>query len=382
MRIVVDARQRQGTGIGRYVTELLDRVPRLDPTTDFVALLRADDRWTPSSDNVRTQVADWPIYSWQEQLRLPGLLRRLAPDLVHFTHFSVPLRYRGTSAVTVHDLTLLRHPNPGAGVMSRVVYPCKRAAMRRVVHHVVTKADAVITDTEYVRRDLAREFADARLDRIDAIGLGAPSLSPAPAAGDVLPWPYVLYVGTFYAHKRVDVLVDAFARCAARRSDLGLVLVGPDDGFADALRRRAHAMGLDDRVRFTGRVGDDELASLYRGAQVLALPSVSEGYGLTGVEAMMHGVPVVAARATCLPEVYGDAAAWVEPDDAAGLAAALQTVVDDAATRARLAAAGRRRVASMSWDETARRTLDVYRRAIERSQRPGPRARGVASSPA
>jgi len=379
MRIVVDARQRQGTGIGRYVTELLDRVPRLDPTTDFVALLRADDRWTPSSDNVRTQVADWPIYSWQEQLRLPGLLRRLAPDLVHFTHFSVPLRYRGTSAVTVHDLTLLRHPNPGAGVMSRVVYPCKRAAMRRVVHHVVTKADAVITDTEYVRRDLAREFADARLDRIDAIGLGAPSLSPAPAAGDVLPWPYVLYVGTFYAHKRVDVLVDAFARCAAQRAELGLVLVGPPDEFAAAIRTRAARLGVADRVRFTGHVSDAELAALYRRAAVLALPSVSEGYGLTGVEAMVHGVPVVAARASCLPEVYGDAAAWAEPDDPGAFARALATTLDDPATRARLTDAGRRRVASLSWADTARRTLDVYRRATERSRHPAP---GVAGSPA
>jgi glycosyltransferase involved in cell wall biosynthesis len=381
MRIVVDARQRQGTGIGRYITELLDRVPALDPTTDYVALVRGDDRWTPSSDNASVEVADWPVYSWQEQVLLPRALRRLAPDLVHFTHFSVPIRYRGPCVVTVHDLTLLRHPNPGAGVTRRAMSPLKQAAMRRVVHHVATKADAVITPTEYVRRDLAREFPGARLDRITAIGHGTPSpVAPtgrARAVG-VPPGPYVLYVGTFYGHKRVDVLLDAFARCAARRADLGLMLVGPHDRFAAVLRERARALGLGDRVRFTGRVTDAELASIYRGAAVLALPSVSEGYGLTGVEAMAHGVPVVAARATCLPEVYGDAAAWVEPDDAEALAGVLDTVLDDGAVRARLTAAGHRRVASLSWDDAARRTLDVYRCV----QRPERAARGAATSPA
>lgn len=379
MNVVVDARLLRATGIGRYVTALVARVPRLDPGGRYTVLLRRADlaTWEASAPNVAAVEADWPPYSWAEQVRLPRLLARLHPDLVHFPHVNVPVGYRGRRVVTIHDLTLVEHRNVRDDLVHRLVYPVKQRALRWTLRTAVTRADALITPTAHVRDAVLRRYPHVDPTRV-TVTMEAVPPPPSTAARPVpdVGGPYLLHVGTFYPYKNLGLVVDALAALAASDVSLRLVLVGALDGFAERVRARAAAAGVGDRVLFTGFVDDDELAALYRGAAAFVLPSLSEGFGLPGLEAMTHGVPVAAARASCLPEVYGDAAAWFDPTDARDLAGTVRRLLTDAALRARLVDAGRRRVAALSWDRTASETLAVYRRAGD----PGPVA-GPAGAP-
>lgn len=375
MRVVIDGRMLRSTGIGRYVAELVERVPALDPHGDYVVLVRAHDAagWAAPGRNVRAVEADWGVYSWRAQTHLPRLLRRLRPDVVHFPHFAVPLRGRDRRVVTIQDLTLVDHRNVRSSVAHRAVYPLKQAAMVRTLRSAVSRSTALITSTVYVRDQLVRRFG-VDPDAVTVTPYGVP-LPPRPSSARApadIGGPYVLHVGNFYPYKNLAVLVDALVHLRASHPSLRLVLVGARDEFADRVRRRAERAGVVDRVVFTGFVDDDELTALYAGASLFAFPSLSEGYGFPGLEAMAHGVPVAAARASCLPETYGDAAAWFDPQDAAGVAHVIGATLDDADERARLVAAGRRRVGELSWQRTAEQTLDVYRRvaALPASRRP------------
>jgi glycosyltransferase involved in cell wall biosynthesis len=168
--------------------------------------------------------------------------------------------------------------------------------------------------------------------------------------------PFFLYVGSAYPYKNLARLIEAFALVDGRYR---LVLAGDQEDFGAALKERA-----SERVVFTGPVSEPELAALYAGALAYAFVSLSEGFGLPGLEAMAAGVPVVAARAASLPEVYGDAALYCDPHDVGSIASALSEVAENEGLRAGLAALGRRKAAEFSWTRTAEQTLAVYCEAL------------------
>jgi glycosyltransferase involved in cell wall biosynthesis len=173
--------------------------------------------------------------------------------------------------------------------------------------------------------------------------------------------PFFLYVGAAYPYKNLKRLITGFARAGG---GYRLVLAGDHEHFAAGLREHAAALGLGDRVVFTGVVSDAELAALYGAAHAYTFVSLSEGFGLPGLEAMQFGVPVVAASAGSLPEIYGDAARYCDPHDAESIADALAEVASDEHLRAELGERGRRRAAEFSWARTAEQTLAVYREAL------------------
>jgi len=185
-----------------------------------------------------------------------------------------------------------------------------------------------------------------------------------------LPRPYILYVSNLWFYKNPDGAIRAFAALRRRYGhDLDLVIAGPDDyGRVPDLRALAHAEGVGERVRFLGRVGMPLLAELYTASRVVFYPSLAETFGKPVVEGMRSGVPVVAAAATCLPEILGDAGLVADPRDDGALAEALHRAVSDEALRADLIARGRARSAEFTWEATARGTLAACAAAVaERS---------------
>lgn len=370
MRVAIDARMLRATGIGRYVSELVERVPVLDAGSEFVVLLRRADveSFEPPSRNVTVAEADWGVYSIAAQRRLPGLLRRLRPDVVHFPHFPVPVFDRTPWIVTIQDLTMVDHRNVRSSRRHRLAYPVRHAAMLRTLRAAVSRSAALITSTAYVRDEVIRRFDGVDAAKTTVTPYGVPlalAAGPPPPPTPVVPTDtYLLYVGNCYPYKNVGAAVDALVRLAPSHPHLRLVVVAARDEFAERVVTRAERAGVGARVTVTGFVEDRDLAALYANAALFVFPSLSEGYGFPGLEAMAHGVPVVAARATCLPETYGDAAAWFDPRDPADLARTIRATLDDDRERARLVAAGRERVADLSWDRTAAATLDVYRRTV------------------
>jgi glycosyltransferase involved in cell wall biosynthesis len=264
---------------------------------------------------------------------VPRVLRRLRPALAHFQH-ALPLRCPCPAVVTIHDLSFERDPQ----AMSRR----ERFVFKRVVPHAARAARRVIAVSERTKRDLV-ELYGIPPARITVTPHG---VDPAFGPGQVAGGGYLLFVGAVQARK--DPL--AAAR-AAREVGLRLVVAGPER--EPELARELEALGADLR----GYVDKDELAGLYRGAAALVLPSRYEGFGLPVLEAMASGLPVVAADEPALREVAGDAAVYSDGD----LAAATHAALDD---RDRLVAAGLERAKAFSWEETARRTLEVYSEAL------------------
>jgi glycosyltransferase involved in cell wall biosynthesis len=286
--------------------------------------------------------------------------RRAGADLLHGVHYELPLRSRLPQVVTVHDLTLLTHPEWHEA--SKVRY--FGWAMRRAV----AAATRVICVSATTAADLTERLG-LPADRVDVTPLGT-DLRPA-SPGQVaalrrrlgLDGPYLLGLGTVEPRKDLPTLVRAFAALAA---DLPhrLVLAGLAGWGAGALEAAVAASGVADRILVPGYVSEADKAALVTGADVFAYPSLYEGFGLPVVEAMACGTPVVTTTGGSLPEVACDAAALVEPGDDTALAAAVAKLATDPAARADAATRGLARAATFTWARCAELTAAAYSRAI------------------
>ena len=286
--------------------------------------------------------------------------RAAGADLLHGVHYELPLRARLPQVVTVHDLTLLTHPEWHEA--SKVRY--FGWAMRRAV----AAATRVLCVSATTAADLA-ERLDVPADRVDVTPLGT-DLHPASAeAVDVvrrrlgLDGPYLLGLGTVEPRKDLPALVRAFAALAAELPHR-LVLAGLAGWGAGALAAAVAASGVADRIVLPGYVPEADKAALFTGADVFVYPSRYEGFGLPVLEAMACGVPVVTTTGGSLPEVAGDAATLVDPGDADALAAAIAKLATDPAARQDAAARGRQRAGAFTWDRCAALTAAAYQRAL------------------
>jgi glycosyltransferase involved in cell wall biosynthesis len=301
-------------GWGRYALELTRNLP-----SDLIHVYRQPGRG--------------PEVLW-EQISLPARLRRDGVAAVHAPNCFLPLRRPCPGVVTIHDLAFEVYPEDFArttGLKYRFITP--RAAR---------SAERVICVSQFTADDVSTRYGvDAAKIRVIP---NAPSLpiSDRPTPGD----PYLLAVGDLREKKNLGRLVEAWQRLDIEHR---LVLAGHGQ------------MAVPDGVSITGFLADDDLDALMRGAALLVHPSLYEGFGLVIAEAMARGVPVACSNATALPETAGDAAELFDPLDVDSIGAAILRALKRADE---LSAAGRRRAAQWSWQQTAARTADVYRELI------------------
>ena len=280
-------------------------------------------------------------------------------DLVHHAGGTAPPVRTEPYVLTIHDLQPLER--------SATHGPVKRAYLGTVVPRAAHHARAIVVPSEFVRRSLLARF-DLDPAAVHVVPHGVERWRAAPLdevrARHRLAGPVVLYPAITYPHKNHAVLVEAFSRVVAEHPAAVLVFTGGVASSEPALREQVERLGLTACVRRTARIPAPELAALYELASVVAVPSRYEGFGLPAAEAMAFGRPVVAAAATALPEVVGDAGVLVAPDDVTGWAAAISRLLADPQEAERLAEAGRERVAGLSWTANAVGLLDAYRSAL------------------
>lgn len=257
---------------------------------------------------------------------------------------------------TVHDLLPLLYPSE---------YPRQQYYFRHYVPAVLRASRAVIVISESTRRDLLR-FYDVAPEKIHVVlsGYDAERFIPEGPAIEPGPEPYLLYVGNVMPHKNLGRLMEAFA-LVVRRLPAHLVLRGwGRPRHVRALQQRIAALGLEGRVDWRPYAEDEELIALYRGARALVLPSLHEGFGLTALEAMACGTPVVAAGVSSIPEVVGDAGVLVDPLDSESIAAGLGRILTDDSLCKDLRERGLQRAGHFSWEATARAVQQAVARAV------------------
>ena len=366
-RIVIDARTISSSS-GRYVYKLLDNLQTIDKVNDYHVLLRPQDLnyWQPKSSNWKIEPAPFDDFSLQEQLGLSKLLNHLKPDLVHFCFPQHPILYRGRFVVTVHDLTMIHQ---GCRMNNLFVHPNLLKYIKRVIFHKVFKravkrSELIITPTDYVKKDLINRFKP-NPDKIVRVYEAADkliSLPPHPIEA-LRDKSFILSVNNGLPHKNNQRLLEAHQQLLAKHPKLHLVFTGRLNNDQKRLMTRAETQNLK-QVIFTGFVEDDQLAWAYQQAQAYIFPSLSEGFGLPGLEAMKFGTPVVSSNATCLPEVYGKAAHYFDPLDIHDMVRAIGDVLSDHKLRQQLIATSANQVEQYSWSKTAQETLAVYKRAL------------------
>jgi glycosyltransferase involved in cell wall biosynthesis len=264
------------------------------------------------------------------------------------------------TVVTVHDVSYERHPE---------WYPYRRDWLRRAFYRRSARAaHHVLTVSEFSAGEIADAYGIPRQGiTVAALGVSsrfAPASQGPPCALPVeVSVPFVLHVGDLHERRNLATVLDAVI--AARRHfgalpALSLVLAGVDRGIAAGLSAIAAEAGAEDAVHTLGPVGEAQLHVLYRCASALVYPSRYEGFGLPLIEAMAVGTPVIASRAGSIPEVVGEAAILLDPDDTPGWTDAIVRVVNDDGLRTRLRESGLARAAVFTWSRTARTTMDVY----------------------
>ena len=352
-RIVLDARTIRSSS-GRYVDGLLRHLPQAGPDYDYIALVRpGDESLVKPAANLTAMTAPFADFSWREQIGLRRLLDRLRPDLVHFCFPQHPLLYRGRFVVTIHDLTMLDF-GPG-GLTGRL----KKSVFAQIIRRAGQRADLIITDTEYVKQVIGQRF------KFDPAKIVAVPLAAAPLATDPQPIAqlenrdFILTVNNGGRHKNNRNLIRAHQRLRQKHPDLCLAIVGRVD-------RGLAGLAQSPGVIIVGIVSNAELAWAYNQSLAVVVASYAEGFGLIGLEAWVHGKPLISSRATCLPEVYADGAAYFDPAAPESIAAAIDSVLGDRVGRKALVAAGVGRLERFSWPRTAEKTKAVYDQALGR----------------
>ncbi|MBI4022592.1 glycosyltransferase family 4 protein [Candidatus Berkelbacteria bacterium] len=374
MRILLDARfwRKETGGIGRYSRELLRELLRLKTDDQFHVLLTPADEPQFAVRDARVHPHVVPIghYSLAEQLRLPGLIRALRPDVVHFLNFNQPLLPIGAPRVTtIHDLTVKYFP-----VGRQQSDPVRRLAFNWVLRHAAA-SDAVIAVSRSTKIDIVRELGPdpARVHVIyesaDAVFAPRPATELASFRQRVgLDRPYLLFVNQWRPHKGLPELIQAFESLKADGLPHKLVITGKPNAHFPELVRAIEASLYRAEIVLPGFVSDADLPCYMAAAEVLAFPSYYEGFGLPVLEAMRSGTPVVYAQSSSLPEVVGEAGLGVPPKDVPALAAALKRVLTDSALAKQLSRAGITRAKEFSWSTMAKQTYALYERVL-RGQR-------------
>jgi glycosyltransferase involved in cell wall biosynthesis len=360
-KIVIDARELR-TSSGRYVERLLHSLQSVDHDNHYNVLLKPTDKagWQSDNPNFSSIACPYKEFTFGEQLGLKRQIASLRTDLVHFTFPQQPIWYRGRTVTTIHDLTTLRFNNPSKNLL---VFKFKQQIYKYVIKRAVSKSTKVIVGSNFVRDDLVK-FTSVDSAKISVIYEAAdPITEPAEPLAALASKRFIMYVGRPTPHKNLERLIEAFGQLQAKHPDLKLVLAGKQDANYRRLEAAVQKCGQKNVV-FTGFISEGQLRWLYENCTAYAFPSLSEGFGLPGLEAMLHSAPVVSSNATCLPEIYGSAAHYFDPLDEAAMAEAINDVLTDTGLRQKLVAAGHQQVQKYSWQRTAEQTLAVYKQAL------------------
>jgi glycosyltransferase involved in cell wall biosynthesis len=363
--IVIDNRIRRAS-TGRYSDRLVEHLQKIDKINNYTILLQPDDPWQPTPDNFKTAPCAVSQFSLNplDQIRFARQLYELKPDLVHFTMTQQPLLYFGKIVTTTHDTTMYHFVRRGSTPL--LIYQLKMGLYKFLVWYAHRKSDRIIVPTQTV----ADEFAE--LQPFTAKKLVVTHEASEPPLKQVAIKPkqlgandrFIMYLGTAFPHKNLPRLMEAFDILQQVDRELKLVLVGKIEKHYEELIEQIKQHRAAKNIMVTGFLPDEEAKWLYEHCQAYVFPSLSEGFGLPALEAMTHGAVVVSSRASCLPEVYGPAAHYFDPENPADMAAKIGQVLTDQKLRNRLQANSKQQIKKYSWRKMAEQTLTVYKQVL------------------
>ncbi len=414
-RILIDGRFiGVGESISRYTLEILQGILKLDKKNKYTLLMRPQgkkefnkffsEKQKANFNNLKTVYLDIPHYSLPEQTRLLKYLNKNKFDLIHFTQFNHPIRYKGVFVVSVHDLTLLGHLHR--------MNPLKRLGFKGVMSSAIKDSSQIITISNYSKKDIVETYKiDPKKISVTYLGVDKKFNEKLKNQNEKLKsfkdkykiaGDYILYTGMWKKHKNLLRMLKAFEKVKlqetsykkqtnskyqnSKSESLQLVLVGKIDHeepeiLAEISRinkeynrhqslpqiitnNRNLKLNLQPIIT-TGFVDEEELSYAYVGALAYIIPSLSEGFGLPPLEAMASGTPVLSSNISAMPEILRDAPLYFDPYKVDDIANKIEMMVSDEKLRSKYASRGLEHVKKYDWSDTARKTLDVYLKILK-----------------
>lgn len=371
MNIGIDARLYglEHTGIGRYVMQLIQHLVSLDNKNNYTFFTRAKTAsQLPKTPKTKTIVTDIRHYTLAEQTKFATIINSQKLDLIHFPHFNVPFLNRALFVVTIHDL--LWHEVKGYSVttLNPLAYTLKYMAYKGIVKNAVNRSVHIITPSKWIKNKIISRFQtdpgkiSVTYEGVDKAFFKTPHRL---RSGLGIKFPFIVYTGSLYPHKNVHTLIKALNQVNKQSfPKLNLVIVSARNIFTDRTRSYASRLSQKDHVLFADFLSDYDLRNLYAKALALVQPSTSEGFGLTGLEAMASGLPVIASTAASLPEIYEEAALFFAPKDVDALSQHLKSLIQKPELVKQLKQAGFKQVKQFSFADMASQTLQIYENCL------------------
>lgn len=372
--ILIDFRIRSGstTGVGRYIEWLLQNLAEIrSPEMQIQILCRpgqADSSNLPQRVLGGVEALANPL-GLAQQVLLPRIVKKANCRLFHYTYFDPPWLLPRPFVATCYDIEPLRHPEMFS---ARIVW------YYRIFATGLRRAERIFVISESTGRDLV-ELLHLAPERVRVTYLGVdssfrpvdnPEILAVLRARYLLPECYVLYIGNTMPHKNLPRLIEAMARVHQLEPEVALLLAGRRDKYRPAVEQAIATAGLENVVRFLGGIPEEDLPTLFSGAQVFAYPSLYEGFGLPALEAMACGTPVVTSNCSSLPEIVGDSAIVVDPNDSTEIADGILRLLRNPTEAKRFANAGLQRARQFTWRRCAEQHLDLYREVLSESCAP------------
>ena len=376
VKIAIDIRRMSEFGVGTYIRNVVRTLGRLDRENKYLLIgppvkVREIGPLPPNFHSVPLLA---PERSWQGYREFRTALQRLDCDLVHVPNlFSIPRGLPCPYLMTVHDM--LEHMS-----RAREQSGFWRSLHFQLTRRVLRRAERIFAVSKFTKAEIEKLF-EIPSSRIEVVynAIDERFLHGHATAADreliakryQVTYPFLLYAGRISAHKNVVRMIEAFSALKTELErdqlfpDLKLIIIGDDLSGNPDLRRTVVRSGVQNDVRFLGFIPIDVLRIFYDLAKIFVFPSLYEGFGLPPLEAMAHGTPVVTSNVSSLPEVVGEAAVLVNPENVFEIRRALHRVLTDKALRDRMKERGYQQAARFSWEKSVRRILEVYRQVGE-----------------
>lgn len=309
-KVGIDGRLYGQTGVGVYLRNLLYYLQRIKQKEFifYIYLMKQDyDKLEFKSESFIRKIADYKWHTFSEQFGFLKTLYADKLDLMHFTYFSYPVLYNRRFIATIHDLTPLSYKTGKASTKNPLIYEIKFFAFKTVLDALIKKAKIIITPSKTVKEQLIKYYSDKYVNKIESIYEGVDYRLILAKENTNLSKKfkgnYFIYVGNFYPHKNVDSLIKAFTMID---KNLKLILIGPNDFFAQRMYQLINQLKQDKRIVFYHNPKDSDLVFFYKNAKALINPSLSEGFGLPLIEASYFKLPIIASDIDVFKEILGN----------------------------------------------------------------------------
>ncbi len=383
--IGIDARLSgsRHAGIGRYIENLLLELPQAQKKLQQNNNLTRQVNWVyffydrqqaaalqkalENYSNIRFVYTAIRHYSLAEQFKWPLILKKYKLDLLHVPHFNIPLFYRGKLVITIHDLLWHQQIGPQATTLPSWKYYLKYLAYRLITRKAVKRAGKIFVPAKVVKKTLLEYFSRQKSKIVVTVeGISHHFLKTyqinQPNPSQV--WKrsrnnQLIYVGSLYPHKNIELVLKALQQ----KKDLNLLIVCSRNVFMDRTQKLVQELGLEKQVTFAGYLSDQKLIEKIELSQALVQPSKSEGFGLTGVEAMACGTPVLASDIPVFHEIYQQAPIYFDPNQVESLLNAYQQLQDSSLVKQKIQQ-GFEVVKKYRWDKMAQTIFEEYQQIV------------------